>query len=208
MMHEFTFEGKTYKEGKPNYFYCDGERISAAEFREAKRAKYKNFGSRIKTVVEMEGEDTMNVIDVDGVEYRNDWTNGKYYRDGQEISRAEFNKALGINRTEGGKKTTKKRSKDIAFEHDGITITARQMDFLRAMAAEASQGSPEAGWWSDILIESTGISAMSAGAMISTLREKHVITVEQGSRESNGRTRKVKNIGLTDTGLEIFNAIK
>lgn len=204
---KFVYNGTEYASTDKGYCYRDRKRISASEFTEALNAK--DLRDRkleaLAERVRIEKEEDMNVIEISGVEYRNDWTNGKYYRGDEEISRDEFDRALGINRR--GSKGRKARSKDVAFEADFVTITSRQRDFLHAMAQESSQGSPDAGWWVDLLIEGAGLSPMSAGAMVSTLREKGLIEVSAERREDGGRGRKAKRVRLTEDGRRLWDSM-
>lgn len=100
----------------------------------------------------------------------------------------------------------KPRSKDVAAEAAGVTVTARQLEFLRVMADESSLGSPDGGWWVDCVIDAGGYNGMSAGAMVSTLREKGLIRVGTELRDNpaTGRASKAKAISLTDLGHALW----
>lgn len=107
----------------------------------------------------------------------------------------------------GPKAKPGRRPRDVAFEHGGTTLTARQLEFVRAMSSGESMGSPEGGWWIDLMIDGTGLSPMSAGAMVSTMREKGLVTVSAGVREGgDGRKRRAKYMCLTDRGAEVYAA--
>ena len=213
----------TFKRTASGYCFRDGVRISGDVFDSEKLGMYRdrNEEARVRRVraALMRSQDPsreeyedrrseMNIIEIDGVEWAKDHVNRKTYRDGVECSRAEFNRAMGIGASDQERSKRKaRRSADVAFEHGGVTLTSRQADFMRAMAEESSQGSPECGWYVDLLIDSSGISPMSAGAMVSTLREKGVIRVSCERREDAGRSRRVKVINLTDAGHEIWAAM-
>lgn len=203
---KFVYDGAEYASTDKGYCYRDGRRIPRSEYREALNAKDLR-DRRLEALAERarnEKEEDMNVIEVGGVEYRNDWGNGKYWRGDEEISRAEFLRAMG---SESGKPARQRRSRDVAFEHEGTTLTARQADFFLAMAQESSQGSPDAGWWIDLLIDGAGLSPMSAGAMVSTLREKGLVAVSAEVREDGKRGRKAKRMCLTEAGRAVWDAM-
>jgi hypothetical protein len=164
------------------------------------------------------GRKNMNIISIDGVEWANDFINHKVYRDGVECSRAEFNRAIGIRRdsSKAGKADRKPRkSKDVAFDHEGVTLTAKQADFLRELDAAGQDGvlgNAGTGWWTDCITDGIGGqfagSPMTVGAMISTLCEKGLGTRSKEQRETdNGRTKKVTSFCLTDKGREVWDAM-
>lgn len=214
----FELEGARYRATTKGYFYRDGLRISAEEFRAAKRARFSRIAATIAADIEQEEESmtasNRNEIEVEGVRWARDFAEGKYYRDGEECSRAEFEEAVGVRRPRGGEKAPKRprRSRDVALEvpmPDGraLTVTARQRAFLEAMRDDP-HGSPENGWWTDMLIESAGIPPMSAGAMVSTLREKGLITVSTETRDDgDGKRRRAKSLMLTDDGRVVYDAL-
>lgn len=203
----FELEGARYRATSRGYFYRDGRRISAEEFRSAKRARFSRVAATIAADIEQE-EETMtasnrNAIEVGGVRWERDFAGGRYYRDGEECSRAEFEEAVGVRRSGSG---GRRRSRDVAYERGGVTLTARQLEFVKAMATDP-MGSPESGWWVDMLIDHTGINGMSAGAMVSTLREKGLVTVSSEVREDGGRPRRARAIALTDLGREVLGEL-
>lgn len=228
----------TYKRTDKGYCFCDGKRISASEFEAAeiaamreekeRQARMAEQAKRVRAAVER-SEDLsreeyesrrgqMNIIEIDGVEWANDFINHKVYRDGVECSRKEFNRAMGIRRdsSKAGKTDRKPRkSRDVAFEHEGITLTAKQADFLRELCAAGQDGvlgNAETGWWTDCITDGIGGqfagSPMTVGAMISTLCEKGLGTRSKESRDQdNGRTKKVTSFCLTDKGREVWDAM-
>lgn len=224
----------TYKRTDKGYCFCDGVRIKANEFeavevtamREEKERKLEQ-AARVKAAVERaedptreeyeERKEEMNIIEIDGVEWAKDHINKKYYRDGVECAKAEFERALGIGgKGQDGKPARKPRkSKDVAFEHEGATLTAKQADFLRELS-EAGQdgvlGDAESGWWTDCITDGIGGQfagkPMAVGAMISTLCEKGLGTRSKEQRETaKGRTKKVTSFCLTDKGREVWAAM-
>lgn len=104
------------------------------------------------------------------------------------------------------KKAEKKprRSKDIAHESNGVTLTAKQVDFIRHMPDTCFyEHGLESLLWVDVLAEEIGgqfaDKPMTIGAMISTLREKDVIFVAR----DESREGKPKYIGFTELGRKI-----
>ena len=101
------------------------------------------------------------------------------------------------------KKTKKRRSKDIAFELDGVTLTTKQVDFIRHLPDTSFwEDGIDSALWVDVLTEEIGGQfagkPMTVGAMISTLREKKL--VEVGIEAS--RKGKPKFMTFTDLGKE------
>lgn len=203
----FELDGARYRVTSRGYFYRDGRRISAEEFRSAERARFSRVAATIAADIEQEEESmaasNRNAIEVEGVRWERDFAGGRYYRDGEECSRAEFEEAVGVRRSGSG---GRRRSRDVAYERGGVTLTARQLEFVRAMARD-EMGSPEDGWWTDSLIDCAGISPMSGGAMVSTLREKGLVAVSADGREEGGRAVRAKRLSLTDLGREVLGEL-
>ena len=97
-----------------------------------------------------------------------------------------------------------RKSKDIAHESNGVTLTAKQVDFMKAL--------PTTSWWEegvdstiwcDCIAEEIGWNPMSVGAMISTLREKGLVEVTKDtSRKGNP-----KSMAFTENGKEIARCL-
>ena len=232
-----TIDGKevTYKRTEKGYCFRDGKRIKADDFEQARLDMYRERNeaakarreqaARAKAAIERseepsrqdyeERKNDMNIIEIDGVEWANDHINKKVYRDGVECTRQEFNRAVGIGSGKGEKPARKaRRSKDVAFEHEGVTLTAKQADFLRELdaAGEAALGNKGAGWWTDCICDEIGGQfagkPMAVGAMVSTLCEKGLGVRSKESRDQgNGRTKKVTSFSLTDLGREVWEAM-
>ena len=225
-----------YKRTEKGYCFRDGVRIKASEFDKAevvamreekeRQERMADQAARVRAAVERaedptreeyeERKEEMNIIEIDGVEWAKDHINKKYYRDGIECAKAEFDRALGIGgKSQDGKPARKARkSKDVAFEHEGVTLTAKQADFLRELeaAGEGALGNFLAGWWTDCICDEIGGQfagkPMAVGAMISTLCEKGLGTRSKESRETaKGRTKKVTSFCLTDKGREVWAAM-
>ena len=227
--YSFEHEGSTYTNNFNGYYWRDGKRISKKVWNDARYEHMQQVNRRLARALEDEDilyethhevkedinhpdmeEEKVNKIEVDGHEYVNDWEHERFLCDGEEISKAEFDAAMGIDRKPEKKRTRKpQRSKDVAFEHDGKTITAKQERFLEAM--QKCTNWTGTGIWTDMLnVEIGGEFAgkpMSIGAMISTLREKGLAEVQVEEREDGGRTRKVKYFFLTLEGQEFLTAL-
>lgn len=228
----------TYKRTDKGYCFRDGKRIKADEFEAAEVEEIRRHDEmaqarreqavRVKAAVERaedptreeyeERKEEMNIIEIDGVEWAKDHINKKYYRDGVECAKSEFDRALGIGGGKDGKPARKARkSKDVAFETETtegvVTLTAKQADFLRELeTTESALGNFLAGWWTDCICDEIGGQfagkPMAVGAMISTLCEKGLGTRSKEQRETaKGRTKKVTSFCLTDKGREVWAAM-
>lgn len=225
----------TFKRTDKGYCFRDGVRIKASEFEAAEVAEMHERSmraehmaaqaARVRAAVERSEDpsreeyetrrDDMNIIEIDGVEWAKDHFNKKYYRDGVACTKAEFDRAVGIGGGKGDKPARKARkSKDVAFEHEGVTLTAKQADFLRELeaAGEDVLGNFLAGWWTDCICDEIGGQfagkPMAVGAMISTLCEKGLGTRSKESREQgSGRAKKVTSFCLTDKGRDVWHAM-
>lgn len=118
------------------------------------------------------------------------------------------------------KKALRRRSRDVAAtveSPDGeVTITARQLQFLRELARTPQYVEGASALWIDILIDEistesrTFINGMQVGAMVSTLREKGLVEVWTEGREDGitGRIRRVKTMQFTPTGGALMEGIE
>ena len=125
---------------------------------------------------------------------------------GMELAEAE----LAVNVQNEQKKPRKARkSKDIAYEGHGVTLTAKQVDFLLDLKMTDQWDSVESSFWTDVICdEIEGQFAgkpMTVGAMISTLCEKGIAERFKGEFTDpvTGRTRKSTYMELTPKGWEI-----
>ena len=97
-----------------------------------------------------------------------------------------------------------RRSKDIAHESNGVTLTAKQVDFIRHIPDTCFyEHGLDSTMWCDVLADEIGGQfagkPMTVGAMISTLKEKGLVYVAQD--RVNGK--KCKFFGFTDLGNQI-----
>lgn len=100
------------------------------------------------------------------------------------------------------KKAEKKprRSKDIAFEGCGVTLTTKQVEFLGELPKSEIWDGYKNGIWCDCIADGIEWNPMSVGAMISTLREKGL--VEVNVQKINGK--KCKEMLFTALGLDVI----
>lgn len=97
-----------------------------------------------------------------------------------------------------GKKPRK--SKDIAFESNGVTLTAKQVNFLKSLQGISFwDDGINSALWCDSIAMDINWNPMSVGAMISTLREKDLIVVTR----DDSRQGKPKFMTFTDLGKEV-----
>jgi len=104
----------------------------------------------------------------------------------------------------GKSKPAKKprRSKDIAFEMNGFTLTAKQVNFIQMIPNDDFyEHGLDSTLWIDCLCDTVAdiFNPMAVGAMVSTLREKEIIYVD--IQKVNGK--KCKYFGFTPLGKEI-----
>ncbi len=99
-------------------------------------------------------------------------------------------------------------------EVDGVEIglTEKHMMFLTNLPKCRfwDRGLDSGVWVFDVrdTLAIVGMTGMTTGAMISTLREKGLLRVMLGAMEStNGRTRNEKYVELTETGKKVAEAL-
>lgn len=108
----------------------------------------------------------------------------------------------------GPKKTAKRAKKNAAFELDGVTLTEKQVDFIKHIPDTCFyENGLESTMWIDVLADEIGgqfaEKPMTVGAMISTLREKDLIYVAED--RVNGR--KCKFFGFTELGKRVASEL-
>lgn len=135
----------------------------------------------------------------------------------QELKDAETEAAFNGHHNAGTPKTDKKpqekkaprRSKNIAFEMDGVTLTDKQVNFIReAQQTSFYENGVQSTLWCDVLVDEIGGEfagkPMTVGAMISTLKEKDLIFV--AFEKVNGK--RSKYFGFTELGKKIVEGLK
>ena len=132
----------------------------------------------------------------------------------QELKDAEteaaFNGHHGADTPKADKepKKTARRSKDVAFEMDGVTLTGKQVEFLKEMQkTNFWENGADSVLWIDVLVDEIGGQfagkPMTIGAIVSTLKEKRIIIV--GFEKVNNR--KCKTLELTELGKKIIGEL-
>lgn len=118
----------------------------------------------------------------------------------KKTSRKDLHKAIDKVVSKEMKKT--RRSKDVAFEYcpngtDTITLTTRQVQFLKLLPKTSFwEEGVESTLWCDCIAEDIDWNPMSVGAMISTLREKKLMTVAKDtSRKGNPKCMTFTAVG-------------
>lgn len=105
--------------------------------------------------------------------------------------------------TEGQKKRTRK-SKDIAYEGHEVTLTAKQVDFIRHLPdTNFWENGLDSALWTDVLADEIGGQfagkPMTVGAMISTICEKGL--ANRATDRVNGR--RTTFMVLTELGKKV-----
>lgn len=111
-------------------------------------------------------------------------------------------------KTEEPKAKKTRRSKDVAYEGNGVTLTAKQVDFIRHLPDTCFwEDGLDSVIWVDVLCDDIGgqfaNKPMTVGAMISTLCEKGL-----GERATNRREKKkCVSFNLTSLGQIVADEI-
>lgn len=113
-----------------------------------------------------------------------------------------------IEKTEKKAKKPAKRSKDVAFQHQNVTLTQKQVNFIHeAQQTSFYEHGVQSTLWCDVLVDEIGGEfagkPMTVGAMISTLKEKDLIFV--AFEKVNGK--KSKYFGFTELGQQILEEL-
>ena len=102
------------------------------------------------------------------------------------------------------KKKRIRKSKDIAYDGNGVTLTAKQVDFIRHLPDTCFwENGLDSALWTDVLADEIGGQfagkPMTTGAMISTICEKGL--ANRGTDRVNGR--KATFMVLTELGKKV-----
>ena len=223
---DFEFNGVRYTNTRPNYYYKkqDGKqvRISKAEYdeawelsgnveleaRKAEQAKKdaeteKNFNKKAnKREVKLDAE--MKKLGYSRIEHKfSPFASSTC--DGQSKVMLFDSIEEGIywvNNNRPKKASKPRKSKDIAHESNGVTLTAKQVKFIQRMPEDDFyENGLDSTLWIDVYCDTITdeFNAMAVGAMVSTLREKGVIHVSV--EKVNGK--KCKYFGFTDLGKQV-----
>lgn len=205
---EIEVEGIKYTQTRPGYYYkrVDGKnvRIPKAEWEQAFDA-YTDQVNEADEKIDLDDDSQTQYLDLEAEGATWDAEDEiRARKDLQEKKDREAEKAVN------GKKTAKKarHPKDVAFEMDTlvghITLTAKQVDFIKHLPdtnfwEQGLDSMP----WCDVLADEIGGQfagkPMTVGAMISTLREKHLIEVGRDTT----RQGKPKYLVLTEVGKAV-----
>lgn len=117
---------------------------------------------------------------------------------------ADDKKAEDAVNKKAKKATTKRRPKDIAYEGNGVTLTAKQVDFIRHIPDTCFyEDGLDSCIWCDCLADEIGGQfagkPMTVGAMISTICEKGLASRE--TDRVNGR--KATSLAFTELGKKV-----
>lgn len=187
---EVSFEqgGSRWRRTQGGYCFRDGRRVSREEFDRARGEHLEQLGRRLSAVSREAGSTIAE-------------------RRAREAQQGAEEEAV---RKGGTKAARRRRPRDVAFEcevgGERVTLTSRQCEFLQAASQCPCWTEGDGTLWTDVLLDEMGMNGMSFGAMVSTLREKHLLEVGRESREdgATGRSRKVKVIRLTRLGEAVL----
>lgn len=214
----------TYTQTRPNYYYKkqDGKqvRISKAEWEQA----FEEYTQQAQDTADTDTEWMQEYgpeLEEAWAEVDEQWDAEKEIEERKEIQ-AKADKvaedamngmvipksALEANKKYIKKQSKSRKSKDVALEVDGVTLTAKQVDFLREMSKTSFyENSTESALWCDTLVDEIGgqfaEKPMTVGAIISTLKEKNLITT--GVERVNGK--KARFFTFTDLGKVVLTEL-
>jgi uncharacterized protein YdbL (DUF1318 family) len=198
--HEFRVDGIDFMETEKGYFYRieDGKkiRIKKQEYDEAFEDLCHRTDEQLDLYVEESGMD----------EQVDEWMQEiNEAREAQAREQAESDKMAedAINgKSKPAKVKKPRRSKDIAHESHGITLTTKQVRFIQMIPNDDFyEHGLDSTLWIDCLCDTVAgeFNPMAVGAMVSTLREKELVFVDVD--RINGK--KCKYLGFTPLGKEI-----
>lgn len=225
---EFTDTNGNYRNWKQN---CDGGKAydeNGNEIDDEEQETNNNSNKEDKDMMNNKAQVQVTDFEFDGVRYTNTRP-GYYYKkeNGKQvrIGKAEWDTAWEVSgeaekqarEAEQAKKDAEvekkfnkqkaskpRKSKDIAHETGGVTLTAKQVDFIKHIPDTCFyENGLDSTMWVDILADEIGGQfagkPMTIGAMVSTLKEKEIIYVAKD--RVNGKTSKF--FGFTDLGKQI-----
>ena len=117
--------------------------------------------------------------------------------------------ALEANKKYVEKQKKARRSKDVAFEQEGVTLTAKQVNFIKeAQQTNFYEHGVQSTLWCDVLVEEIGGEfagkPMTVGAMISTLKEKGLVYIAV----EKVNNKKSKYFGFTELGQKVLEGLE
>ena len=206
MKQMFTVNGVTYTQSNSGYFFKTTGK---------KDSKGNDFTVRIgKAIFEQAFEEYVNQKTDEAEAWEDEMQEAKEkaakkQAENDKAAEDALNKSTKktveiINRAEAKMAKKPRRSKDIAYDSNGVTLTEKQVDFLKEMTKTSFyENGVESSLWCDVLTEEIGGQfggkPMTVGAMISTLREKDLVVV--GRERINGHMAKF--MMFTDLGKKV-----
>jgi len=190
---EFTFEGRTYETNtKGNYFYVTDIEAGYCRKRIGREAYEKAWEEYLQTK-EDNAQTDENIDDKHAVFSDNPITGETFFHGFQPKEEKKAEKKT--------KKVAKPRkSKDIAHESNGVTLTKKQVEFIKLLPkCSFWENGLDSALWCDCIADDIGWNGMSVGAMISTLREKNLVVVTP--QKVNGK--KCKGMEFTELGKAV-----
>lgn len=196
----FTVNGIEYIETEKGYFY----KVEAGKKSRIKKAEYEQAFDELceQTSEQMDAEE--NGLN-EQVDQWMDEIEADMKKKAEEQAASDKEAEDAVNKKAETKKASKPRkSKDIAHESNGVTLTAKQVDFIKHIPDTCFyEHGLDSTPWCDVLADEIGGQfagkPMTVGAMISTLREKNLISV--GQDRVNGK--KCKFFQFTELGKQI-----
>ena len=187
----FTLDGTTYTQTKTGYCYKTTGKQDKKGNDITIRIPRGIFEEKLEEYVKLDSWDTESEVNARKAK--------------QEKSDREAEKA--VNKPKKQSKRKPRKSKDIAYEGSGVTLTSKQKDFLEKLPGTGlwENGLESSIYCDELADEISGQfkgKPMTIGAMISTLREKGILSV--GRAECKG---KPKYIELTELGKEIATGL-
>lgn len=194
MKNAFTVDGKTYEvNDKGNRFFVSfgnivRKRISESAYEQAFEQYTKEAEDQANTDEWQEQSDA-------------ELKERKELQDKKDREAEDNFNGKKVEQPKAKKAAKPRRSKDVAFEMDTIdghvTLTTKQVNFLKALpGTNFWEDGVESNLWCDCIADDIGWNPMSVGAMISTLREKSLVTVTR----DDSRVGKPKVMAFTLVG--------
>lgn len=217
---EFTFEGRTYEtNAKGNYFYVTDIEAGYCRKRigrEAYEKAFEQFTALEKTSKLDAGMEKLGYSRIESEIHPDYFTYSTC--DGQSkvmsfqtveeglkwVAEQTKDEEPAKEEKKAEKKTKKaakpRKSKDIAHDSNGVTLTTKQVEFLKALPkCSFWENGLDSGLWCDCIAEDIGWNPMSVGAMVSTLREKDLVVVIP----QKVNNKKCKSMEFTELGKKV-----
>ena len=117
-----------------------------------------------------------------------------------------------VNHPKKSSRSLRNAAHRVTVDGQEVGLTEKHVTFLKNLpkCSYWGHGLDSSVWVFDVrdTLAVAGMTGMTVGAMISTLREKGLLRVMLGEMEStNGRTRREKFIELTETGKKVAEAL-